>query len=551
VKQAVFSVLAVLSVLAGPVWSATRYDQFTERFRKSPDQIPVVTATFFGGAGTEWFAAGGVQPDGTIVAAGVSLGPVLAANGVQVKVLGRDTAAPVAPERIVRKNKKGEPELNKDGTPKCDPFRWTHENATGFIVRYAPDLKSIVSVSRFPWCAGSITGAAIDAEGNIYLSGSAGKTFAALGNAAELKAGDLGEVKDPACTHTYLAKLNPDASSIVWCKQIRAPSCAPDVRVTKDGKLSFQGPDLRTFSLNGELLRTTVVPGGLGNRIAVNPMDGTYAKGGEHQWPTGREPWRDPILNIYKPDGSWLYELYNWDGFYAGLDSLRLVSDSAIRAVRYDNQGNLIFYAWSDGGNSVMYREPNDIRCEAKAFKGLGMSAWGAGVLSCAYLVKIETTNYKVAGGTLWLAYLKDKDKPNSIWIDALGFADDGSVCFAGHSAWGLIQTGNHLNGDGEPAGPYVAILSPDCASLRFSSAVAGAGKTDVANGETWGIASASAKGRKLILYFTAAEEKESIYDKVKTPPTVNPVQATFGGGHTDAYLMVLNAGAAKTEAKP
>jgi hypothetical protein len=546
VREIVRCALLALVLLALPAWGATRHEQFTERFRNSPDQTPVVAATFFGGAGTEWFAAGGAQPDGTIVATGVSLGPVLEASGVKVGVLGQDGAPPAAPERIALKNKKGEPELNKDGTPKYEPFRWTHANATGFVLRYAPDLKSIKSVSRFPWCAGSITGTAIDAEGNLYLTGATGKAFAALGNAEELKTGDLGEVKTPACEQVYLAKLDPEASRVLWIKQIKAPSCAPNVRITRDGKLQFQGPDLRVFSLKGELLATTIVPGGLGNRIAVNPVDGTYAKGGEHQWPTGREPWRDPILNVYKPDGTWLYELYNWDGHYAGLDNLRLVSDTAIRAVRYDDQGNLILYAWSDGGNSVMYREPNDIRREAKAFKGLGMSAWGAGVLSCAYLVKIETKDYRVAGGTLWLAYLKEKDKPNSIWIDALGFADDGSVCFAGRSAWGLIQTGNHLNGDGEPTGPYVAVLSADCASLRFCSVVAACGKTDVANGETWGIASGSAKDRKLILFFTGAEEKEGTGEKARSAPTLNAVQAKYGGGHTDAYLMVLDAGAGK-----
>jgi len=536
-------VLAVLLLLVHPAAlpAATRFEQFTERFKSNPDQVSVVAATFFGGAGTEWFSTGGVQPDGTIVAAGVSLGPVLASNGVPVKVLGQDAPAPAAPERIVRKNKKGEPELNKDGTPRYDPFRWSHENATGFIVRYAPDLKSIVSISRFPWCAGSITGAAIDGEGHIYVTGSAGKTFGSLGKAEELKAGDAGEVKDPACLQTYLAKLSPDASQVLWLKRIQAPSCAPDVRIAKDGNLSFQGPDLRTFGPDGTPLNLTVVPGGLGNRVAVNPLDGTYARGGEHHWPTGREPWRCPTLNVYRPDGTWLYELYNWDGHYVGLDNLRLVSDSAVRAVRYDDQGNLIIYAWSDGGNSVMYREPNDVRREAKAFKGLGMSAWGAGVLSCAYVIKIETKNFKVAGGTLWLAYLKEKDKPNSIWIDALGFADDGSVCFAGRSAWGLIQTGQHLNGDGEPAGPYVAVLSPDCSSLRFSSAIAACGKTDVANGETWGIAGGTAKDRRRILFFTGAEEKENVYDKVRSAPTLNAVQGTFGGGPTDAYLLVLD----------
>ena len=59
--------------------------------------------------------------------------------------------------------------------------------------------------------------------------------------------------------------------------------------------------------------------------------------------------------------------------------TLRLVSDSAIRRAAVDPDGNLVIYAWSDGGNSVMYREPFDVRTHAKGFQGLGMSAYGAG----------------------------------------------------------------------------------------------------------------------------------------------------------------------------
>ena len=95
--------LLLLSVLA--IWVAaagdTRFHQFTARFKEPPDQATVVAATLFGGKGTEWFAAGGFQPDGTVVAAGTALGPVLEAGGA-VLVLGTAAVCWVASAPLAR-----------------------------------------------------------------------------------------------------------------------------------------------------------------------------------------------------------------------------------------------------------------------------------------------------------------------------------------------------------------------------------------------------------------------------------------------------------------
>ncbi|MFO0927394.1 MAG: hypothetical protein U0736_10190 [Gemmataceae bacterium] len=237
------------------------------------------------------------------------------------------------------------------------------------------------------------------------------------------------------------------------------------------------------------------------------------------------------MLNIHRPDGTLLYELYNWDGPLVGLDNLRLVSDSAIRRVKFDADGNLLLYAWSDGGNSVLTREPFDLRRPTPRLDGLGMSAWGAGVLSCAYLIKLDPATLRVIGGTLWLAYLKDRDKPNSIWVDTLGFAADGSVCVGGKSAWGLIQTGNALH-RGEPTGPYVAVFSRDFTSLRFSSTLPGTGAVDLRDGERWGVVTGRPNGRPRVLFVGGA---------VDGAPIAGGPQPRFGGGHADGYLLLLD----------
>jgi len=542
------AILAIRVAAAGE----TRFHQFTARFRQPPDQAVVVAATLFGGQGTEWFAAGGFQPDGTIVAAGTALGPALEA-GAPVAVLGTDAPAPPGPTPKQQTGKDGKPKVDPAGKPIYEPLSWTHENATGFVVRFSADLQQTKSVSRFPWKAGGITGAAVDAEGSIYLTGPASDGISALGgDCRELPAQVSGQ-KDAPCRHVYLARLSPDAGKVVWLRHIKGTSFAPEVNLNKQGKLLLAGPDLRRFDTQGNQESVTVVPGGLGKQAAVNPVDGTCARGGEHHWPTGREPYRDPTLNIYKPDGAWLYELYNWDGPFVGLDNLRLVSDSAIRGVRYDDEGHLICHAWSDGGNSVMYRQPYDVRTPHNC-KGLGFSGYGVGgAMSFAYVVKIETPSYKAVGGTLWCCFLMDKDRPNSIFVDGMDFATDGSVCLMGRSASGLIQTGNAiglLKGNMVketnpqdplvPGGPYVALLSKDCTSLRFCSALPACGKAETGL-SAWGVGRGVVNGQPKLLLLTAAVEQEDVYGRTFTPAVVKAIQKEYGGGFTDAYALVLD----------
>jgi hypothetical protein len=393
-----------------------------------------------------------------------------------------------------------------------------------------------------------VTSAAVDAEGNIYLTGPAGENILDVGGTHRELSPKDNKVKKAACDRVYLAKLSPDAGKVLWLRTLKGASDAPGVSLDKYGKVYFQGPDLRTLTADGKQESVTVVrggvttrPGGTGTRTtAVNSRDGTFVRAGARPWPTGRESYRAPVLNVHKPDGKLLYELYNWDGPLVGLDNLRLVDDAAVRLARYDADGNLVLYAWGAGGNSVLYREPNDVRRQSKKMDGLGFSSRGGTAQGFAYLLKIDTEDYKVAGGTLWSAYLNTSDKPNRITIDSLGFAGDGSVCFAGTSAWGLIQTGNAV-GKGEPAGPYVAVLSKDCSSLRFCSALPACGKTDVRDGARWGVAHGTLDGKPVALFLGGAVEEEEVSGKALPAPAVRPPQGKFGGGFGDGYLLLLD----------
>ena len=138
---------------------------------KSPAPARVVASTYLGTKGTEWLAGGGFQPDGTVVVAGTCLGPSFDLSGPATKVLGPDGRAPGQP--------KGEPHPADRGAAFC----WMHSQGTPFVVRLAPDLKSVRSAARLPWCSGAVTSAAVDATGHVYLAGPARKALRQVGAA--------------------------------------------------------------------------------------------------------------------------------------------------------------------------------------------------------------------------------------------------------------------------------------------------------------------------------------------------------------------------------
>jgi hypothetical protein len=492
-----------------------------------PDQAEVMTATFLGGKGHEWLVGGGLQSDGTVVVAGNVAGGVFDL-GIKETVIGKDGSAPA------------EPNLGKDKNGKPLPPSWKLDGVTGFVARLSPDLKKLVNVARMPWNSGAITSIVIDQKGNVFVAGKATGLITSLGGQHQkLPVSADAERKGGGCNHTFLARLSPDGSRCEWLRTFEGLSDAPTVSIRADGNLSFAAQDVRTFDLSGKQLSVSIIPGGVRETSSVSPKDGTIVKGGERNSGTGREPWRCPILNIHNPDGSLKYELYNWGGPYVGLDNLRQVSDSAVRLASHDKDGNILIVAWSDGGNSVMTSKPTDVRSNV-GLRGTGLNSAGAGATSFAYLVKLEPNDFQVIGWTFWCT--RYAGKANGISVRALGQADDGSFCLAGGAAWGLAQTPNFI-GKSEPAGNYIAVLTPDMSGVRFCSAIPGTGAATVGNddGDSWGVGSGTVGGMGRVLFLAGATAEGEVYGHTSATPTVNPLQAKFGGGLSDGYLVILD----------
>ena len=491
------------------------------------DQAEVVTASFLGGPGNEWLVGGDFLPDKTLVLAGNVAGPVFEL-GVKPTILGTDGAPPV--EFVRGKNKKGESERPS----------WAAPGVTGFLVRMSSDYKKIVSVSRLPWDSAAITSIVTDEKGGIYIAGKATEKITNLGlGTPQLPVGADAERKGGLCNFTFIAKLSSDATKMLWLQTAKGLSDAPTVKLLKNGNVTFSSQDVKTLAPGGKLIATAVVPGGVRETASVSPVDGMIVKGGEHHWGTGREPWRCPTLNILEPTGKLLCQFYDWGGPYVGLDNIRAVSDSAVRLVQHDREGNILFFAWSDGGNSVMTAMPQDVR-RGVGLSGTGLNAAGASVSSFGYLIKIEPKDFQVVGYTFWCS--RYNGKPNGINVSAIGQADDGSLAFAGGSAWGLIQTRNFI-GRSEPAGEYIAVLTPDLTGVRFCSAIPGAGTAIVGNGDgdVWGIGSGTVDNKPLVVFATGAAETGNTYGHTAPAPTVNPAQEKYGGGWSDGWFCVLD----------
>lgn len=536
---------------------------------KAPDQAKLVRSSLLGTeSGTEWFCGGGFQPDGTIVLAGVSLGPTLDFSGVRTRVLGADQPAPPVPQREVDStNKVTEETVYK-------PYRWTHPQGTPFVVRLSPDAKKIISVSRLPWCSGGVTGAAVDDQGNIYVAGPARGGIRKAGGEIqdlppckklELETGKGPAKRAPAAPdrdryeEAYVAKLSPAGDKVLWVRLVDNPNGAtysPDIKINSLGQVVLTGPDQRVLTLDGKQMAQRHPPSLKrlpSPKCAFDPDTGMVAFASEHHSPTGHEPWRCGYATIYKPDGATL-SLYDWGGPFVG-GAAGLVADSPLYGARFDLNGDLILLGWSDGGNSMFHYEPLDLRRGAR-MRGLGLNGSGvAGATHFGYIVRVSTKTWRTIGGTM-LAAQNPVFGPSGMSVEDVFEAADRSLMVIGSSAWGAPQSPHNLC-TSHPSGPYIAVMNKDCTSLRFGASMQACAAAQVRSGSGWGMITGKPNGRPMALFVTAATATGKAYGRVTETPAHEPMQASFAGGDLDGYFTLLDLGndptattPAKTEAK-
>ncbi len=536
----------------------TRYHQYMKRMGSPPDLIEISTSSLFGGRGNEGFVSAGFREDGDVLVGGIAFGPEFdPGRGVSVKVLaGKD--GPLPSLEMLERMDKGPVDTTQQPGEKKNQYRrrMAREKAARkvpplvdmpdgapFVVRFNQKMNKVEQVVRLPWGTGSMSDMTVTPKGEVYLTGRLDGT---LTGAKELK--NPYEFSAEKARMIYLMKLSSNLKSVEWVLKRKDEVSSPELQLLEDGKLLWIADVIQQFTPKGKLAFTYPDVSSRGYSRAVDPVSGKIALGGDHNKNTGREPWRRPYLNIYDERGEMETNLYSWDPAYVGMSGRRLVSDSSIRGATYSTDGqHLWLVGWSDGGNSVLNKQPFDLEREVTN-NGMGMSAWGANVTSVCYIIKMNTQTYEVEVKSLWMAYLKQKNAPTGMSIDDMDIASSGELVAAGGGGGGVIMTRNHLyrgpeNPEWAPGGTYVSIFRPELNGFRFSSVLPAAGKVNIMDRKKLRVVTGEiGNTQRAIAVGVAVKEAQSKYDLEPQayPSTGNALQPEFGGGLIDGCLLLL-----------
>lgn len=529
-----FSFLCLPPLLAPVMARAGRFEDYTRQYQSPPKPVRLERASYLGTAGTEWLCGAAFLPDGRLAVAGAALGPDFRFADCPITVSGRDAPAPgpfsPAPGR-------------KGGDTAPD---WRHPAATGFVLWLDAQTRRPLTGVRLPWGAGAITDLLATPDGRLVATGLVGPAFDQLGAGTDVSA----EAGDPKSGRAFVLALDAGNGRLLWVRTFTDPGKGPRLRATPRGEIQVEGGWAYVFATDGGLRQVQKFHKSRNWVRGISPGDGHFALGYDRNTHTGREPWRQPHLILANAPGA-LGEvasetLYNWDPKLVGGDKYRLVSDSSFRRLYFAENGLLYAVGWSDGGNTVFERQPRNLD-EKMPHSGLGFSSWGAGAMGLTHILKIDPARGKVHDKTIWCGFLADKDKPSSASITHLAVATDGSLLIAGGSAFGLIQTGDHLHHDpAKPGGPYIAILDPSLGSIRFSSTMNACGAVRLHDdGDTWRARSAQVNGRHLAVFVGGARAEATHYAAAAPAPARRPIQQAFAGGWSDGYLAIFDLGPA------
>ncbi len=539
-------VLAVWPVAAS---AGFRYVQMTNRAAQG-DKYKVIAATYFGTEGHEEFVGAQSQGDGTVVAFGNTWGPTFPATP-EPEILGKGEWYEVSPWPGVDK-------IDETDPGKSPPD--SYPNRCGFMAFYSKDLGKLNRVVKFDWSVATISVGMIDRDDGIIIAGRSSDHFRKLAQSAEVvKTVPVPEVEGKYARRvgphyfegirmpgdTYVAKLSPDGKKLQWVWIFEGHRAEPDkiwVDHRKNVLLDIRG--LKRISADGgKMEQLDYRSHGRVKFLTVSPHDGSVLCGGDVNSGTGREPWRKPIFKCFESDGTQRWEIYGWGSKLVGHDEYRLVSDSAIKHATHDDDGHMLVVGWSDGGNSVLTRNPVDLD-EGVANTGMGFSIWNAGVLSVSYVMRIRSDNFQSLGWTRWVGYLYQdgqQDKPNSVGVKDLLVLGDNSLAMHGGAASGLIQTPNAFvkldkYSSVGYGGPYVTVFSEDFKTMLFSSYVPGCRVNGLGR----------AKAGVLVASQSTSEDRRG----TPSPVPDGALPTDFAAGYSDGHLMLLGPGEQK-EANP
>jgi len=310
----------------------------------------------FGGAGTEHFAGVLSRPNGEILAFGNSWGPPFPGTA---HVLGADAARDVP--------------LFSGGTPTDEmPLEVLpgaeHPNRTGFLVAYAPDLKSVKGVTRFGWGVATVDAAVLLPDGGLVTAGMAREGFTAVAGKAHRLPG-----QGPKGADVYVARWRDDLQGLAWVWVLEQHGTAPARLYSgSDGRVVFDCGGVKTISADGATLTPMELPAPMANEErflrGVNPKSGALLLAGWTR--SGKPEWFGPLVE--ERDGARATRFYDWRVSLAWQPTIDLTASAGITQAEYWPDGRVLLGAPLQRGRSVLERHPWDLTVPAK---GRGVAA--------------------------------------------------------------------------------------------------------------------------------------------------------------------------------
>ena len=519
--------LALCLCLLAPLGAAdTRYHQLTRKAKGSGGQVQIVAATFLGGPGAQELVGVAYSPDGAVLVTGNAWGPRLEL-GVQATVWGKDDF-------------RDAPVLTNEAKPKLDA---RNPNRAGFVARLSADLQRVEAVARLGWGGGTFTGCQVGPDGGLYV-------------AAVLRGGGLewaktlpgAKARPPAPEKAggdalALLRLTPDLTRCGWAAVCeRAERQSADAEKHVGGRTGLRASFLDdqrlvlmaygrlwTLGVDGRELQELGASRG-GVLLGADARRGVCWSGGDENTNTGREPWRRPMLVQYDRGGKPAFEFWRWDSKLVGTDKYRLVSDSSVRGVAPLEGSKVLVWGWSDGGNSVFLRQPQDLDADAHFKQGFIDSLWGANVGSFAWILTVDTEQRRTLGGSVMCSFLTERNKPNSSRIDGGTLLPGNRLALVGSSAFAFVETPDAWvktfpEGSG---GSYFVIFSETLSDLLFASLLPGVD----------GPLALARRGDRVALIGTARPPKPDARAALTVKPLAGSVQ-----DEADGYLLVTTTG--------
>ena len=505
-----------------------RFVQYN-RAATGSERVRLIGATLFGGEEEERFMGAAFSPDEQAIWAVANI---------------RDSSFANIPQNY------------PGGASVDDP---SFQVETGTLVHYSADLQNLERIVRLPEGSAFIEHIKSSRSGQaVYISGRAQGQFGEFAEMVDqvafsekpeeeddpLAGFGGGRQTDPFNRGgSFIARLHPQGTDFKWIAYFPGITrlqfdFGPEDNLLVQSQRRFwhltpEG-DVSEAPSPTENFRARVI-----TPVAVSPVDGSFYMGGEYHSGTGLEPWRNPFLHRFKADGEPVWTAWNWTGPLVGVQWSRQVSDSAVRHVLVEDDGQLLIRGWSDGGNSVFTNLPYDFR-RSHGQRGFAGSVWGANVLSVSYLMRMDPESMEITAFNRWLAYSPSTGDPNTANIRSYAQTENREVVFTGSTAASLIETHNafvepwYLQNQRDPdnarpkGGPYLAIFDHDFKNLLLSTSVPGLRQPVV-----------QTRGQKILLSGRTLP-MEGAYGINLPPLTKNAPQEEFGGGSTDAYLMLI-----------